>query len=200
VGFYTRFEDLIVVSNIGGTGTGTDENFGEVRSYGTELALRYDPGVANGRRLRNPYFLALTYTNAEQQNDARSTDAESIFSFGGKGNKVPYIPEWQLSVGAGLEAPAWAVNVVASFVDETFTSASNTSEQVNGNGSPDARFGKTDDYWVLDVSGHYQLQKGVRALAGVHNLLDEEYLVSRQPHGPRPGKPRFAYVGLQVDL
>lgn len=200
VGFYTRFEDLIVVSNIGGTGTGTDENFGEVRSYGAELALRYDPGIANGWKLRNPWFLALTYTNAEQQNDARSTNAESIFSFGSKGNKVPYIPEWQLSAGVGLEAPAWAVNAVASYVDETFTSASNTTLQVDGNGSPDARFGMTDDYWVLDVSGHYQLQKGVRALAGVHNLLDEEYLVSRQPHGPRLGKPRFAYVGLQVDL
>lgn len=200
VGFYTRFEDLIVVSNIGGTGTGTDENFGEVRSYGTELALRYDAGVANGWKLRNPYFLALTYTNAEQQNDARSTDAQSIFSFGRKGNKVPYIPEWQLSAGVGLEAPAWALNAVASYVDETFTSASNTTEQVDGNGNPDARFGKTDDYWVLDLSGQYQVQKGVRALAGVHNLLDEEYLVSRQPHGPRPGLPRFAYVGLEVDL
>lgn len=186
VGFYTRFDDLIVVSNIGGTGTGTDENFGKVDSYGTELALRYDAGIANGWRLCNPYFLALTYTNAEQQNDAQSTDAESIFSFGRKGNKVPYIPEWQLSAGMGVESPAWAVNLVASYVDETFASASNTTEQVNGAGSPDARFGKTDSYWVLDLSGHYQLQKGVRALAGVQNLLDEEYIVSRQPYGPAP--------------
>lgn len=200
VGFYTRFDDLIVVSNIGGTGTGTDENFGEVRSYGTELALRYDPGIANGWKLRNPYFLALTYTDAEQQNDARSTDPESIFSFGRKGNKVPYIPEWQLSVGAGIEAATWGANAIASFVDETFASASNTTEQVDGTGSPNARFGKTDSYWVLDLSGHYQLQKGIRALAGVQNLLDEKYIVSRQPYGPRPGLPRFVYVGLEVDL
>ncbi|HEY8553864.1 MAG TPA: TonB-dependent receptor [Burkholderiales bacterium] len=200
VGFYTRFDDLIVVSNIGGTGTGLDENFGEVLSYGAEVALSYDAGVANGWSVRNPYFLALTYTNAEQQNDARSTNPESIFSFGAKGNKVPYVPEWQLSAGTGIEAANWGVSAVVTYVDDTFTSASNTTEQVNGNGDPDARFGKTDSYTIVDLTGHYRLQKGARALAGVHNLFDKEYIVSRQPHGPRPGQPRFVYVGLEIDL
>lgn len=200
VGFRTDFDDLIVVNNIGGTGTGIDENFGEVRSQGIELSASYDAGIANGWSVSNPYFLALTYTDAEQRSDARSTDAESIFSFGEKGNDVPYIPEWQLTAGAGIEATKWGLNATVSYVDETFTSASNTSAQLDGLGNPDARFGKTDDYWVTDLAAHYRLTKESRLLAGVHNLFDEEYLVSRQPHGPRPGKPRFAYVGVEMDF
>nr|ACZ28654.1 TonB-dependent receptor [uncultured organism] len=90
--FHAAFKDLIVIDNVGGVGTGDNEKFGEVNTSGVELAVQYDAGIARGWRLRNPWFLSMTWTSAEQQNDARSTDAESIFSFGKKGNKVPYIP------------------------------------------------------------------------------------------------------------
>ena len=200
VGFLTEFDDLIVIDNIGGTGTGQTENFGEVRAYGAEVFLSYDPGIANKWAVRNPYFVSFTYTNAEQQNDAQSTDAESIFSFGEKGNKVPYIPEFQLTAGAGVETNQWGLNARIIYVDETFTSANNTSEQVDGAGNPDARFGKTDSYWLADLTGRYQVTNAVKLLAGVHNLLDKEYLVSRQPHGPRPGLPRFLYAGLEIQM
>jgi len=200
IGFFTRFEDLIVIDNIGGTGTGNTENFGKVDSYGVEFLAQLDAGIANNWGFKNPYFLTLTYTNAEQRSDAVSTDPESIFSFGRKGNKVPYIPELTLTVGSGLEFARWGINVTASYSDETFTSASNTSEQVDGLGNPDARFGKTDDFIVVDLAGHINLKKGIRAIAGVHNLFDEEYIASRQPHGPRPGKARFSYIGLEFDF
>ena len=200
VAFYTTFKDLIVVDNIGGTGTGDDENFGKVRAYGLELALQYDAGIAKGRKLRNPWFVNLTYTNAEQQNDAQSTDAESIFSFGQKGNKVPYIPELQLSLGTGVESKRWGAFISGSYVSETFTSANNVDNQVNGNGDPDARFGKTDSYFVTDVSAFYRPAKGVKVIGGVQNLFDNEYIVSRQPHGPRPGMPRFIYAGIEMEI
>lgn len=200
VGFLTQFDDLIVINNVGGTGTGNTENFGEVDSYGVEFSAAFDAGIYNRWQFSNPWFVTYTYTNAEQQNDAQSVDPESIFSFGKKGNKVPYIPDHQLTLGTGLHFDRWGGEIAAIFVDETFTSANNVSDQVNGIGEPDARFGKTDDYWVVDISGYYQVKEGVKVLAGAHNLLDEEYLVSRQPHGPRPGQPRFAYVGLEFDL
>lgn len=200
VGFLTRFDDLLVVSNIGGTGTGDDENFGEVDSYGVELSGEFDLGLANGWDFRNPYFISFTYTNAEQQNDAQSTDAESIFSFGREGNKVPYIPEYQLTVGSSLEFARWGTSLTASFVDETFTSANNVTAEVNGNGNPDARFGKTDSYTVVDFSTYYDVKKNLKLFGGVHNLFEEEYIVSRQPHGPRPGIDRIWFVGVQMEL
>lgn len=198
--FYTDFQDLIVVDNIGGAGSGNDENFGQVTAYGLELAAQYDAGIANGWKLQNPWFVNLTYTNAEQQNDAQSTDAESIFSFGQKGNKVPYIPELQLSLGTGIESKHWGASISGNYVDEAFTSANNVDNQVNGNGDPDARFGKTESYFVTDVSAFYRASSTVKVLGGVQNLFGEEYVVSRQPDGPRPGLPQFLYVGIEMEM
>ncbi|MGR8949340.1 MAG: TonB-dependent receptor domain-containing protein, partial [Gammaproteobacteria bacterium] len=148
----------------------------------------------------SPVFLTMTWTQAEQQNDAVSTDPESIFSFGADGNDVPYIPELILNVGAGLHFDRFGGELVANYSDETFTSANNVSTQFNGAGSPDARFGKTDDYWTVDLTGYYQATPKLKFLAGVQNILDEEYIVSRQPHGPRPGQNRFAYVGVEMNF
>ncbi len=200
VGFLTQFDDLLVVSNIGGTGTGDDENFGEVDAYGLELSGQFDLGLANGWSFSNPYFIAFTYTNAEQQNEAQSTDAESIFSFGEKGNKVPYIPEYQLTVGSALDFARWGTSLTASFVDDTFTSANNVDNEVNGNGDPDARFGKTDSYTLVDLAAYYKLRPNTKLFGGLHNAFDEEYIVSRQPHGPRPGIDRTWFVGIELEL
>lgn len=199
-GFYTQFENLLVVDSIGGTGSGQSVNFGEVDSRGVELALNFDAGDAFGWGFSNPYFLAFTYTDTEQLNAAASEDPESIFSFGREGNRVPYIPEYALSFGTGIHYDRWGVDVTGNYVGETFTSASNTSQQLDGNGNPDARFGKTDDYVVVDVAAYVQVAKGIRILGGVQNANDEEYVVSRQPHGARPGMPLFAYGGFEIDF
>jgi len=200
VGFLTEFDDLIVVNNIGGTGSGNDENFGEVESLGLELSGQFDLGLAKDWSFNNPYFIAFTYTEAEQQNNSSSTDAESIFSFGSAGNKVPYIPEYQLTVGSSVKFSRWGASVRASFVDETFTSANNVSREVNGLGAADARFGQTDSYQIVDIAAYYDVKSDVQIFAGIQNLFEEEYIVSRQPHGPRPGAPRTWYVGFQVEM
>ncbi len=198
--FYTAFEDLIVTDNVGGTGTGNDENFGEVDTFGIELALQYDTGFANNRGFSNPSFLSLTYTNAEQKNDSRSTDAESIFSYGKAGNFIPYIPELTLSLGTGIETEKWGAFISSSYVSETFTSANNVDVQLNGANNPDARYGKTDSYFIADVSAFYRMNSKVKLFAGVQNLLDEEYVVSRQPHGARGGLPQFLYAGIEMEM
>ena len=74
------------------------------------------------------------------------------------------------------------------------------ANQVNGIGDPDSRFGKTDSYFVTDVSAFYRVSKTVKLYGGVQNLFDEEYVVSRQPHGPRPGMPQYLYAGIELDM
>ncbi len=198
--FYTQFNDLIVIDNIGGTGTGETENFGKVNSAGLEFSAQYDAGIANDWSLRNPWYLTATYTDATQQNNATSTDPESIFSYGRTGNKVPYIPELIFSLGTGIESTNWGSTIAGSYVSETFTSANNVDSQINGAGNPDARFGKTDAYFVVDLSAYYRLNKNVKLFSGVQNLFDETYIVSRQPDGPRPGMPRFVYAGIEIGI
>ena len=113
---------------------------------------------------------------------------------------MPYITEYLLSVGTGLDFNTFGIFVAGSYVDEVFTSASNTSSQVDGDGNPDARFGKLDSHFVVDLSSYYQLSDNTRLLAGIHNVFDETYLASRHPHGPRPGKSRSAYMGIEVQF
>lgn len=204
--FLTDFQDLIVVDNQGAGGvTG---NAGSARSQGIELGIRFDPGQAYDWAIRTPSYLSFTYTNAElTSNDNAEGGAgaavEGIFAGGRKGNRLPYVPEFQVAAGTGVEWERYGLYLDAIFVDETFGTANNTSnlrQGVNADGPLDSRFGKNDAYFLLDVSFKAQITNQVQGFVGVQNLLDETYLASRIPQGPRPGAPRFAYAGVQVDF
>jgi len=53
---------------------------------------------------------------------------------------------------------------------------------------------------VIDLTARYAVSEQVTFFAGVQNLTDREYLVSRHPHGPRPGAPRFLYGGFELEF
>ena len=195
--FHTRFDDLIVIDNIGGAGTGDSENVGRVDSTGIELMLGIDPGRRNDWGFSNPYTLSVTYTDAALVGDANSEDEESIFAGGRDGNRVPYIPEFQVNLTAGIETEKVRAYLSASFVDDRFTSATNSEVEINPNtGRPDSRFGKIDSYLTVDLSTYYRLTEKLELFATVTNLTDEVYMASRHPHGPRPGSPRMAFAGV----
>jgi Fe(3+) dicitrate transport protein len=198
--FFTSFDDLIVNDNIGGSGSGVTENVGEAESLGFEQYLEYDPGKHFDWVFDNPWFVAFTYTNAELASDSTSTDPESLFAGGRKGAKIPYVPEFAATLGTGVEFEYAGFHVTGFWVDETFTTASNTATQVDNAGNPDARFGKTDSYFVVDVSGYVRITETSKIFGGVQNLFDDEYVASRHPHGPRPGMPLFAYLGLEIEF
>lgn len=198
-GFYTMYDDLIGVDIAGGTGTDDASNVGEVDTAGLELLVEYDPGIALDWGFNMPNYLSFTYTNAELASDTTG-DPESIFSGGREGNEVPYIPEYLLTVGTGVEFDRVGLFATGNFVSSVFTTASNTSQQVDPEGNPDARFGELDARFIVDVSAHYQLNEDAKVMVGAHNVFDEEYVASRLPHGPRPGKPRFGYVALELNF
>ena len=204
--FWTDFDNLIVPDNIGGAGTGDTENAGDVRTAGLELSVAYDPGIAHDWGVRNPNRLALTLTDATLRSNVNADGdsggaVESVFAGGEKGNRLPYVPEYQISAGTGLEFGPWGAYLDGFYVPSTYASANNSSQQVNPNtGLPDARFGKNDSYFLMDVSVHYSLTDNAKIIGSVQNLLDREYIASRLPHGPRPGHPRFASVAMEVNF
>lgn len=211
VAFGTRFDNLLVPDNAGAAGVGDDvESVGRVDTYGLEYALRYDPGSQLGWQLGTPLSLAATYTVAEIANDSNAAnDAESIFSGGRDGADLPYVPDFQISATAGLQGARWSLSLRALYVDDAFATALNTDEEVvftglDGNGNPilqaDARGGKVDSQFIVDLTASYALTDRVSVFANAFNLLDRAYIASRLPEGPRPGAPRTFLAGIEASF
>lgn len=141
---------------------------------------------------------SFTYTDATLNGDAASADSESIFSGGKDGNQVPYIPEFKFATRVGMEWEKISAYLSANWVSSVYTTASNTEVATDVSGDPDARYGQLDSRWLLDFSAYYQLTENVELFGTVQNLLDEEYVASRHPHGPRPGAPRMYQAGVDI--
>ena len=200
VGFYTDFDNLIVPDNIGTSGSGNSINVGDVTTYGVEFKLSADPAAATGMGFGTPISLAFTATEATLDGDSNSADAESIFSGGRDGNRVPYVPEYQIFASAGLEVGRFGFSVDASYTPDVFASANNTSRSIDAFGEPDARFGEIDSAFLVDLTARFDVTPNVRLLGGVKNVFGEEYISTRLPEGPRAGRPRFFYLGAEITL
>lgn len=210
VAFATAFDNLLVLNNAGGAGAGQGqpESVGEVNLLGLEMALGYDGGQWLGGGYRLPMRLSVTYTDAEIANDVTGTGAggevESIFSGARKGAELPYIPEWQASLSAGLERGIWSLALAAQYVDRSFATALNTEDTLVLAGADtlvqDARGGVIPSFVTVDLTGSLQMSPRTRLFANVFNLLDREYEVSRLPEGPRPGAPITVLVGAEFSL
>ncbi len=198
--FLTDFRDLIVPDIVGAGGGSKTENAGDIRSWGTELKLAVDPGAALNWPVANPWYVTATWTDAELRSDVSSVDAESLFSGGRSGAKVPYIPQWQFLVGTGLTSGRWGIFVDVSYVEAMYTTALNTREPFDGAGVANPAYGKTDAVVLVDCSGYLQLAPGIKLVGRVNNLLDRAHVVARHPAGLRPGAPLTALAGLEFSF
>ena len=211
IGFHTAFDNLIVEQNAGGGGgAGQTSNIGQVDTSGIELAFAYDPSLRRGWAVRNPWNLSFTWTRARLGNDVNATGnsggvVESIFSGGRKGNRLPYIPEFQVALGTRFESGAWSLHLDTFYQPRTHASANNSSALINPDASAaaglqpaaDSRYGRVDAFFLLDASLHYRLGSRTRLKVSGTNLLNWEYISSRVPIGPRPGAPRTFTGGIE---
>lgn len=191
IAFFNDYENLLgeeTLSGGGGAGTGEQYNGGEVQVYGVELGLGYDlASLMNNPSYKYPVSINYTYTQAEF-----GSSFNSSFSEWGNvtdGDELPYIPQHQVYVSAGVEADKWLVNASAKFVDEMRT--------VAGSGPIPTGSG-TDAHVVVDLTGEYEVYKNTRLFAAAYNITDEEYVAARRPAGARPGAPRTVLTGLKL--
>ncbi|MEC9328089.1 MAG: TonB-dependent receptor [Verrucomicrobiota bacterium] len=194
-GFFTDYDEL-VGSNAGLGGVALDDgldgtNAGAAEVYGIEFLQAYEAGADNAVSI--PRFVSATYTSATLDNALSKGSGDDIFAGGVAGADIPYIPEWKLSIGAGLSAENWGLNAVGSYHSDAYGTAVN-SEVPTAN----ARQGKIDGGFILDLSAHYKLSDTTRIIGGVHNVLDEVLTVSRLPEGPRVNAPREFYIGFEL--
>ena len=194
--FLTRLDDMVVNDSIGGTGTGSSANLGKVQTAGLELSANYDHGMAKGWAIQTPAYVAATYTDARFMSSVGSDDAESIFSGAVQDNKLPYIPEANISFGLGMIYKKFSANLDGNYVSSAYADGSNMGIQTTAS----ERFGRIDARLVLDGAMGYQYSNKVRIFANIRNIGNTAYMVSRQPHGPRPGAPLTVMGGLEFNL
>ncbi len=197
VGFYTDFENILGQTAGLGQNQGTTTNAGEAEVWGFEFLASYDPW--QGRALRLPLFASATYTSAQLTGEPLAAGGgEDIYGDGDggagiPGAELPYIPEWKLAFGAGLQTDCWGVDLNATYLSDTFGTALNSPVVVTS-----SRQGLVDGGWIVDLGGHLAVTDRINMVAGVHNLFDRAMITSRIPEGPRNGAPRQGYVGFEI--
>ncbi len=198
IGFYTRIDDMISGGYVGGATDTDGANAGKINSAGLEASAGFDLGQHQNWGFKNPYWIAFTYTDAVLAEDTNITDSGNTFVDGKKGNRVPYIPEIQISCGTGIEIGRTGIDLTLMYVGETYTTASNASDQFDALRNPDARYGKTDAHLIFNGSAYYRITDNTKVFINLRNILNEEYIASRHPYGPRPGQPFSAMLGLEA--
>lgn len=188
IGFWNDYDNLVgtcTASTGGNCEIGDQFDGGQATVRGLEASLGFD--AARGGAIAMPLVLAYTFTDA-QFDSSFSSEFEEWMTVQA-GDDLPYLPEHQLHLGAGLESERWRVNVGLNFLDEMRTRA--------GQGAI-PRAHRTDSAWILDVSGAWRLNAATELYARVQNATDDHYIVARRPAGARPGSPRTSFVGVRV--
>jgi Fe(3+) dicitrate transport protein len=191
--FINDYDNLVgtVTASTGGSGQIGDQfDGGEVTVQGIELGADYAlTGIADGR-LDLPLSLRYTWTTEAEFNNA----FDSNFGPWGDvavGDELPYIPEHQLRVTAGLSHATFAVDLAANYVGRMRT--------VAGQGAFLPRE-TIDDHLVWDVVGRWHFSEHLSSYVKVDNLFDETYVAARRPAGVRPGLERTAWLGVSYRL
>ena len=188
VAFLSNIDDMYDKKTI--ISDGSDKNVGKARTYGLELSSTVDVGRMNGWSFSNPWFFSGTFTQAQLETD---TNTSSGFYKGGRdGNELPYTPEFQATFGTGAHWKKFGTEISASWVDETYSTASNDVDP------GDYSVGKIDSHIVVDWNAYYHVNKNLKLTARVENLLDETYVASRHAAGSRPGKPQSFLAGFEL--
>ncbi|MGB0991579.1 MAG: TonB-dependent receptor family protein [Akkermansiaceae bacterium] len=193
-GFFTDFDNLIAPAT--GAGIGDPANGGQAEVYGIEAQLTYDPASAAGKGYRMPMYISATWTQATLQSNLAADSGNIFTDFQGgdeTGNDIPYIPEWKIAAGIGIDFEKWGANLDATWTSSMYGTGGNHSNPVTS-----SREGKVDEALLFDLSGWYQLNENWKLVGGIQNILDEENIVSRLPEGPRNGRGRHIYAGFEV--
>jgi Fe(3+) dicitrate transport protein len=191
IGFFNDYSNLTDVCTIssGCVDQSLDRQFdaGHAHVYGLEAFAAHE--IAVGKRLKLPISVSYTITRAAFQNDFVSQDP--IYGTVRKGDRIPYVPQYQLS--ATLAAEIEGASAYASF-----GYVSRMREEAGR--APLSESLATDAQTWLDVGAQVRVVGPLALYANLRNALNERDLVSRRPYGARPNPPRWLQVGAKLDL
>src|SRR5690606_36293987 len=129
---------------------------------------------------------AYTFTQTEFLGSFESDDP--MFGSVTAGDEIPYVPEHQLSVQAGVEHHRAGGNVGVTYV-AAMREQAGQGELTEGLA--------TDEQVVVNVSAWVRLLEPLVMSLNVRNLLDAQHIVARRPFGARPNAPRWVQLGAK---
>ncbi|MBL4570940.1 MAG: TonB-dependent receptor [Alcanivorax sp.] len=195
IAFYSDYENTLQNCSVANScelpGGGIQESgtvsLGESKIQGLEVGINSVLWEGDSG-LRAPVRLAYTYTDGEITKTSESADSSVE-----RGDVLPYLPEHLASLTFGLEKPAaWSALMSVSHTENMCID--NTCDRP---GEP-TTFKRTSDYVIADVVATYHVNSDMEVYAKVDNVFDDQEIVSRDPAGARPNKPRTGYLGMKV--
>ena len=184
---YGNLVGTVTDSTGGGGQIGDQFDGGEVLVSGLELSSDY---AIEAGAFKFPIGMNYTWTNAAEFRNA----FDSGFEPWGQvevGDALPYIPEHQLRVTAGIKHERFRTTLAANVVGRMRTKA--------GQGAYDPRE-TIESHVVWDMIATWRFTEHLSTYLKIDNLLNETYIAARRPAGVRPGLPRTAYIGLTYQL
>ena len=183
--FFNDYENLVgVCTNSSGSDCDPGDSFNGEGVHIPGIELTAQTSFELGNKWTLPIQLSFTWMDAKFQSNFDS----EFFGHVSEGDPVPYVPEFQYWASIGLEGGPWSFYLSASHVDSVCTRASC------------GEYEQTEDSTVLNLSGHFQINKQWQLYAVVENLTDDIYLVAREPYGARPNKPRSVMTGARFNF
>ena len=184
IGFFSDFdnksESCSNASPCSDGSTSGSFNTGKAEIYGVEVQAGTSMDVGS---FVMPIDLMYTYTDATVSEDMPDEGIED-------GDRLAVIPENTFSLRLGLEAAnGWGNYAVVKYTDEMCMDVG-----CNNGGS---KFDRSEDLLVVDYISRFAVTDSALLFLKVENVFDEESIVSRQPDGARPNKPRTASVGVE---
>ncbi len=190
VGYFNDYSNLLgtCTNSTGGDCTIGDQfDGGAVEVKGIELTGGYTFGSVAQQGFAVPVSLVYTLTDA-----TFDTSFDSDYEAWGtvtKGDELPYLPEHQLTLNAGVELESLRLSATINLVSE--------ARSVAGQGDI-AASQKIDGRALVDLAAEWDLAGPVSLFASVTNLFDKVYNVSFSPAGARPGAPRLVMGGVRA--
>ncbi|SCX91555.1 Fe(3+) dicitrate transport protein [Nonlabens sp. Hel1_33_55] len=182
--FFNDYSNLLGsdLAAAGGGGTTDQFNAGAANVAGLEFSLNYD-----FLEMNNSWSLPVSVNYTFTDTQFRNAFDSDVYGEVEIGDEIPYIAQNQFNILAGVSHNSFDVNLNARFVGAMRTIA--------GQGSI-ASSNKVDSNFIVDLSGRYHVNNYLSITANIINILDNEYAVSRQPAGLRPGHPFGINAGI----
>lgn len=160
-------------------------NAGSVFVYGVEVVGSHT-WASPSLGLTFPTRLVYTFTASRFRESFISDDPQ--FGEVEEGDALPYVPEHQGSVQAGVAWSGISANLSFGFV-----SAMREQAGHDGDGSP-----MTDTQYLLDALVSYRFLDHFEVYGRGDNLLNVDPIGSRRPFGARPVRPLMGQFGVKV--